>query len=526
MTDPVTIAVLQGRLVAIAEEAGEAMLRTSYSQILNSSRDFSVAITDAACRLVAQADHIPVHVGAMPWAARAVAAAFPAPRPGDIFLLNDPFHGGSHLPDFTAVVPAFAEGAVIFWSVVRAHQSDVGGAAHGGYNAAATEIWQEGVRVPPIRLGEGGGLREDLVAMLAANTRHPRDFRGDLAALAGAARLGAQRLEAVAAALGAGVVRAGVDAMLDAAERHARAIVAEWRDGTYLGTALLDDDGHGRRDIAVRARVTVAGGGVTVDLSDSDPQVAGFVNSSFANMHSSVAMAFAFLLDPDCARNDGAFRPLRVVAKPGTVVWAEDGAAVTLCTSHCANEIVEAVIAALAPACPARVMGGWGRRFRVALAGTDPRTGRRFIWHLFQARPGGGASASGDGWPAAGEWHSAGGIKFGSVEVMEARFPLLLEMHEFRAGSGGAGRHRGGDGGCLVLRVETAAPALANTAGDGMRHGARGILGGADGLPHHYVLEPPEGPPRVLRTKETGVVVPPGSRLRVLAGGGGGWGAA
>ncbi|MDA8252754.1 MAG: hydantoinase B/oxoprolinase family protein [Rhodospirillales bacterium] len=526
MTDPVTVAVLQGRLAAIAEEVGEAMLRTSYSQILNSSRDFSVAITDGACRLVAQADHIPVHVGAMPWAARAVATQFPDPRPGDTYLLNDPYHGGSHLPDFTAVVPVFAAGALLFWSVVRAHQSDVGGAAHGGYNAAATDIWQEGVRVPPIRLGEAGRLREDLVAMLAANTRHPRDFRGDLAAMAGAARLGAQRLEAVAAEMGAATLRDAVDAMLDAAERHARGIVAGWQDGDYCGEAVLDDDGHGSEDIVIRARVTVAGSDVTVDLGASDPQVIGFVNSSHANMQSAVAMAFAYLLDPDCARNEGAFRPLQVRAREGTVVWAREGAPVTLCTSHCANEIAEAVITALAPACPERVMGGWGRRFRLALAGADPRSGRRFIWHMFHARPGGGASAAGEGWPAAGEWHSAGGIKFGSVEVMESRFPLLLEHHEFRDGSGGAGRHRGGDGGELVLRVETAAPALANTAGDGVRHGARGILGGADGLPHHYVLEPPEGPARVLRTKETGVVVPPGSRLRVLAGGGGGWGAA
>ncbi len=523
-TDPVTVAVLQGQLAAVAEEAGEAMLRTSYSQILNSSRDFSVAITDAACRLVAQADHIPVHVGAMPWAARAVAERFPDPRPGDVYMLNDPYHGGSHLPDLTAVVPAFADDTLLFWSVVRAHVSDIGGATHGGYNAGATEIWQEGVRVPPIRLGEAGRLREDLVAMLAANTRNPRDFRGDLAAMVGAARLGAQRLETVAAEFGTPTLRATVNAMLDAAERYARSIVAGWKDGEYEGEAVLDDDGHGREDIRIRARVTVSGSDVTVDLRGSDPQAIGFVNSSHANMQSAVAMAYAYLLDPDCARNEGAFRPLRVLAEPGTVVWANEGAPVTLCTSHCSNEIVEAVVAALAPSCPERVMGGWGRRFRLALAGEDPRTGRRFIWHMFHARPGGGASSAGPGWPAAGEWHSVGGIKFGSVEVMEARFPLVLERHEFRGGSGGAGRHPGGDGGELVLRVETATAARANTAGDGVRHGARGILGGEDGTPHRYVLLAPGAPPRALRTKETGIPVPAGSRFHVQAGGGGGWG--
>ncbi len=526
MTDPITIAVLQSRLNAIAEEMGEAMLRTSYSQILNSSRDFSIAVVDAGCRLVAQADHIPVHVGAMPWAARAVADAFPDPAPGDVYLLNDPYHGGSHLPDLTALMPVFAEGTLQFWSVVRGHQSDIGGSTHGGYNPAATDIWQEGLRVPPIRLTEGGVVREDLVAMLAANTRNARDFRGDLAAMIGAARLGTQRLAAVLDDAGADVLRASVDAMLDAAERHARGIVAAWRDGAYDGVALLDDDGHGASDIAIRARVTVAGSDVTVDLTGSDPQVAGFVNSSHANMQSAVAMAFAYLLDPDCARNDGAFRPLRVIAQPGTVVWARDGAPVTLCTSHCSNEIVEAVIAALSGACPDRAMGGWGRRFRLALTGQDARSGRRFIWHLFHARPGGGASSAGPGWPGGGEWHSVGGIKFGSVEVTEARFPLVLERHEFREGSGGAGRQQGGDGAELVLRVEADGMAIANTAGDGVRHGARGINGGADGLPHHYVLDAPGAAPQVLRTKQPGIAVPSGSRFRIASGGGGGWGRA
>src|SRR3712207_5826045 len=185
--DPVTLAVLDNRLRATVEEMGEAMLRSSYSQILNSSRDFSIALCDAGCRLVAQADHIPVHVGAMPWAARAVAEAFPDAREGDTFLLNDPYHGGSHLPDLTILVPVFGEGALRFWSVVRAHQSDIGGATHGGYNPGATEIWQEGLRVPPIRLREDGAVREDLLRMLAANTRIARGFRCDLMAMGGAA---------------------------------------------------------------------------------------------------------------------------------------------------------------------------------------------------------------------------------------------------------------------------------------------------------------------------------------------------
>jgi N-methylhydantoinase B len=528
-TDPVTLAVLDNRLRAVVEEMGEAMLRSSYSQILNSSRDFSIALCDSRCRLAAQADHIPVHVGAMPWAARAVAEAFPAAREGDTFLLNDPYHGGSHLPDLTILVPVFAaEGntsALRFWSVVRAHQSDIGGATHGGYNPGATEIWQEGLRVPPIRLGEDGRLREDLLRMLAANTRIARDFRGDLMAMVGAARLGRERLLPMLAKHGAARMDAAVGAILDLSEAHARRIVADWPDGTWKGEAFLDDDGFGREDIAIRATVTVRGDAIKVDLSESDEQATGFVNSSFPNMHSAVCMAFAFLLDPEVAKNDGAFRPLEVVAREGTVVWAREGAPVTMCTSHCSNEIVEAIIRAMQHCCPDRAMGGWGRRFRVAIQGRDKRRpGRGFVWHLFHARPGGGGSAGGDGWSTRGEWHSAGGLKFGSVEMAEARFPLLFERHEFLPGSAGDGQHRGGLGGDLSLLVESDGPCRANTAGDGARHGAAGMVGGADGAPHDYRLRRTDGEERRLRTKEVGITIEPGDRLLVRSGGGGGWG--
>jgi N-methylhydantoinase B len=524
MTDPITVAVLQNRLNAIAEEMGEAMLRTAYSQILNSSRDFSIALIDADCRLVAQADHIPVHVGAMPWAAKALAARFPDPVPGDVYLLNDPYRGGSHLPDLTAFVPVFGAGKLMFWSVVRAHHSDIGGATHGAYNPAATEIWHEGLRVPPIRLTENGVLREDLLEMLALNVRHPRDFRGDLAAQIGSARLGEQRLNAVIAEFGADTLRAAIEAMLDAAERHARTIVSDWKDGVFVGEAVLDDDGFGLENIVVRAHVTKQGSDVTVDLSASDPQVTGFINSSFANTQSAVAMAYAFLLDPDLSKNDGAFRPLNVVLKEGTIVWAREGAPVTMCTSHCSNEIIEAIVVALSQACPERSMGGWGRRLRIALNGQDPRTGRRFIWHMFQARPGGGGSAAGDGYSTIGEWHSAGGIKFGSIEVAETRFPLVFETHEYRPGSAGDGKFRGGYGGDMRLRVEATGNTVANMAGEGIVHGARGMLGGQDGAPHDYTLHAPGAEPRKLKTKEVGVPIPTGSTIHVLSGGGGGWG--
>jgi len=251
--------------------------------------------------------------------------------------------------------------------------------------------------------------------------------------------------------------------------------------------------------------VTKQGSDLTIDLSDSHEQVTSFVNSSYPNMYSAVVVALSYLIDPHTPKNDGTFRPITVIARPGTVVWANPGAPVTLATNHCGQEILEAIVKALAPSCPERAMAGWGRRFRIAIQGKDPRTDKPFIWHFFQARPGGGASSAGDGWPGAGEWQAAGGIKFGSLEVTEVRFPLYFKRHEFRADSGGDGEFRGGPGGIVEMVVETEELALANTAGDGVVHGACGILGGEDGAPHRYMLYSGNNEPRAIRTKETGL---------------------
>jgi N-methylhydantoinase B len=523
--DPIVASVIQHRLLAIVEEMGEAMLRTSYSQILNSSRDFSTAICDLTGRLIAQAEHVPIHVGALPFAARSVRDFFAEDiHPGDVFLLNDPYHGGNHLPDVTAFVPVFEGDQPRFWAINRAHQSDIGGATHGAYNAAATDIWQEGIRITPLRLYDQGEVRRDVLEMISANVRHPRDFRGDLAAMIGSARVGERRLLALADEFGWSTTHAAVEAVLDGAERQTRAVIAEWQDGIYKGEAFLDDDGHGCEDIAIRATVTKRGSDLIVDLSASHEQVVGFVNSSYPNMYSAVAVALSYLIDPQTPKNDGAFRPIKLIAKPGTVVWANPGAPVTLATNHCGQEIIEAIIRALAPACPERAMAGWGRRFRIAIRGRDPRNGKHFIWHLFQARPGGGAFCAGDGWPGGGEWQAAGGIKFGSLEVTEVRFPLFFRRHEFRPNSGGDGEYRGGPGGILEMTLETTEPALANTAGDGVRYGACGILGGKDGMPHCYMLRSKVGPPRLIKTKEVGIVIQPGDEFLIQSGGGGGWG--
>ena len=312
--------------------------------------------------------------------------------------------------------------------------------------------------------------------------------------------------------------------MLDSAERRTRACIAGWKDGVYRGLSILDDDGHGIEDIKLRATVTKKGDSLIVDLTGCDPQVIGFVNSSYPNTISAVHMALAYLLDPRIPKNEGTFRPVEIKAKQGTIVWPYPPAPVTLATNHCAQEIAESVIKALARACPDRAMAGWWRRFRIAISGKNPRTQRPFIWHFFQARPGGGASSAGDGWPGAGEWQAAGGIKFGSVEVAEARFPLFFRaprvpprLRRRRTVSRRPGRR------ALTLKMETTEVAKGNTAGDGVRHPSYGILGGKDGLPHRYVLVA-GGKRRVLKTKEVGIPIPPGAVFDIVSAGGGGWG--
>ena len=271
--------------------------------------------------------------------------------------------------------------------------------------------------------------------------------------------------------------------------------------------------------------MTKRGSDIEVDLSDSDPQSTSFVNSSHANMQAAVAMAFAYLIDPDIPKNAGALRPLTVVAKQGTIVWAEPGRPVTLCTSHPSNEIVEAIVKALAASCPDRAMAGWGRRFRIAIQGEDPRTGRSFIWHLFHARPGRRRLVRRrrlvlDRRVA----HASAASSSAASRSPRCAFRCISAGTSSAPNSGGDGQHRGGLGVALDLVVETAKPALANTAGDGVRHGACGMLGGQDGAPHDYRLLSEGREPRVLKTKEVGIAIRPGECFEIRSGGGGGWG--
>lgn len=526
--DPITISIIQHRLYYVNAEMSEAMLRTAYSQILNSSRDFSIGIFDGEGRLISQADNLPVHVGGLPFAMAEIRKRFAARIDrGDVFLVNDPYYGGSHLPDITCFVPIFAglESEPIFWAVNRSHSSDIGGSAAGSYNPDATEIWQEGIRITPLKLYRAGCRDDDLLHMLATNVRHFDDFIGDLNAMIGSTHVGAKRLAELIDEYGADQLRDAIEHILDASEHQTRADISTWKDGVYSGQSILDDDGHGAVNIVISARVTVSGSDIHVDLSATDPQVSGIVNSSYANTMSAVHMAIAYLTPSGITKNSGSFRPVKVTTKQGTLVHPFEPAPVTLSTNHPAQEIAEAIFRALEGACPDRVVGGWGRRFRIALQGKDPRTNRSFIWHLFHGRPGGGGSAAADGWHGAGELSSGGGLKFSSIEVAEARFPLFFAEHEFAPETAGAGKHRGGFGSSVRIRLETDRPVSGVTAGDGAVHAPHGIAGGQSGTPHRYHhIKAADGMSSALPTKATRLKFAPGDWLHIVSSGGGGYG--
>ncbi|MEE9198688.1 MAG: hydantoinase B/oxoprolinase family protein, partial [Dehalococcoidia bacterium] len=312
--DPITLAVVQHRLESIAQEMAEVMLRTSMSQILNSSRDFSTAILDGDCQLIAQGEGIPVHISALPLAGAAVRDYFGDEiSDGDLYALNDPYFGGSHIPDITVICPIYYENRLLFYSVNRAHHSDMGGPTHGGYNPAASEIYQEGLRIPPLKLYEKGVPRRDLLQMLAANVRHPENFLGDLNAQIGSVRTAARRIQALVEAYGPDQLTRCVDEVLLSTERQVRSMIAGWPDGVYRGESLVDDDGFDNKMIPIRAKVTIRGDTMTIDLSDSSPQVTGFINSAYANTRSLAHVAIMYMAPFDVPKNEGSMRPITVI---------------------------------------------------------------------------------------------------------------------------------------------------------------------------------------------------------------------
>ena len=520
---PMTLGVVRYKFLAVAEEVVEMMVRTCFSPLLNQSRDFSAVVLDAKSRTVAQAERVPIHMGAMPFAMRAMHAAFEGDiNEGDILMANDPYWGGSHLPDVTLATPVFRDGQIRLWVANRAHQGDIGGLSAGGYSPNAREIWHEGLRIPPVKLAERGVIREDLLRLVCENTRKPNDMRGDIMAQIASVSIGAQRLQELFERYGTEQIERCVEGILDAGEASMRAQLGRAKPGRYTGVSYLEDDGAGNHNVPITAHLTIGIDSVEVDFTDCPDQISSFMNSPLANTVACANVAFLYLSDDRQGQNDGSARAIKVRTRKGSIVDCLSPMPVTGCTTFTGAVIIEAVLRALEKAAPTGSMAGFARRFRFVISGQD-RDGQDYIWHYFSNRGGAGANTREDGWANLGCIHNPGGSLSPSIERTEAGFPFMIESYELNADSGGAGCRRGGLGGIYKLRYVGKEDAMLNAAGEGLIVPPYGVDGGDGGGVHNYrILR--DGREIPLGTRDTRVRIAPGDVLICEAAGGGGYG--
>ena len=520
--NPITIALVQNRLDHIARHMGWVMVRTSRSPIFNQSHDFSCYITDAAGTLVSQADGIPIHTGGGGFAVRALLEVFvDRIEPEDVFLLNDPYvAGGNHLPDWVIARPVFAEGALVAFACNRAHQSDIGGGAAGTYNSMATEIFHEGIRLPPLKLVERGEVRGDLWQLLMLNTRCPELLDGDLRAMLGSTRVGAEEIERLVVDFGVSAAIELFDAILDHADRRLRSVVAELPDGVFRAEEGYDNDCFEPADIRLRLTLTKTGDAMTVDFTGTDPQIRGFKNSSLANTYSAVYAAVASFFDPDLPRNEGTFRSISIIAPKGSLVNAVAPAPVTMCTVFPAHEIMHMVWWALGQAAPHRAIAGWGKNVFPVTSGRDER-GMTWVMYNWGGASGAGAVRGRDGFNQMGPMVTLGGLVIPNAETYEQLYPVTVRRHELRTDGGGPGEFRGGSGVVFEVDMETAAEY--SCRGEGLtRPTGLGVEGGEAGAVGD--LELTETGRFATRPPPYGILPLGPAHLFMLSPGGGGFG--
>ena len=515
--DPLALELADHRLAAIAEEMGVLLGRTGFSPNIKERHDYSCAVFDPRGRLVAQAAHIPVHLGSTPLSVRAALASC-RPGPGDVVALNDPYAGGTHLPDLTVVAPVHAgRGELLGFVANRAHHADIGGMTPGSM-PLAREIYQEGLRLPPVHLVRNGIVERDVLALFLANTRVPEERGGDLDAQRAALAIGVRRLAELAAALGRRRLHAGMAALQRYTSRLVAATLRALPAGRYTASDVLDDDGFAARDVRIRVAVTIGGGRAIVDFSGTAPQVEGSLNANYAITLSAVFYVFTALAEEPIPANDGLLQRIRVVAPAGTVVNARFPAAVAGGNVETSQRIVDVLLRALARAAPARIpAASCGSMNNVAIGGFDARRQRAFSYYETIAG-GAGAGPRGDG-ASAVHTHMTNTLNT-PVEALEAYYPLRVERYAIRARSGGDGRHRGGDGIVRELRFLTSADLTLLTARRAVA--PYGLHGGLPGVRGRNVLAS-GGRSRSLPGK-INVRVEPDDVLRIETPGGGGWG--
>ncbi|HEV2749504.1 MAG TPA: hydantoinase B/oxoprolinase family protein [Gemmatimonadales bacterium] len=497
--DAVGLEVMGHAFASVAEEMGLVLIHSAVSPNIRERRDCSAALFDPQGEMVAQAAHIPVHLGAMHESVAAVRAL--APGPGELFILNDPYTGGSHLPDVTVIGVIELEGAVCGYSVVRAHHSDVGGVQAGSMPAGAREIFAEGVIVPPLR------WTPDVERFLLANVRTPDTRRADLAAQRAAVERGADGLRALAARYGSAAVRAAAGDLLDYAERRARDALGRLSVTDVVATDWLEGDGVDDVDLEIRARVAIRDGGFSVDFTGTAPAARGNVNCPLAVARSAALFVVRTLLPEDVPTNGGVQRAVTVTAPPGCLVNARFPSAVAAGNVETSQRIVDTLFLALATGGLPVPAQGQGTMNNVTFGGEG--------WTYYETIGGGqGASRGANG--ASGVHVGMSNTRNTPIEVLEMEYPLRLKSYALRRGSGGAGQWSGGDG--VIREFEALAAVEAGILAERRRHGPRGVAGGGEGAAGATVLN------GVALGSKVSASLVPGDVLRIETPGGGGWG--
>ena len=518
--DAVELAIFQSAVHSIAEEMGAALRRTAFSSNIKERRDYSCAIFDAQARVIAMGDHMPVHLGSMPLSVTAAVAAVRF-APGDIVILNDPFAGGTHLPDITMVLPVFLPGhdQVAFYVANRAHHADVGG-MFAGSMGPANEIFQEGIRIPPVRLVRGGELVPELMDLILLNVRTAHERAGDLESQMGACRVGEQRMLQLAEKYSAAKLQLLIEELLNYSERLVRAQLRTMPAGDFEAEDWLDDDGVSSDlcRIAVRLHFEPGAGCLDIDFTGSCAQVAGSVNAVRAITQSACFYMLRCLLGPDAPATEGILRPLTLHAPSGSIVDAMPPAAVAGGNVETSQRIVDVLLRALARALPARVpAASAGTMSNLTMGGVDPRTGEPFTYYE-TAAGGMGARPGMDGIDGV-QTHMTNSLNT-PVEALEYAYPFRVRRYAYRKGSGGAGEFRGGDG--LIREVELLADAQMTLLADRRKLQPYGLEGGDPGAPGRASItrdeETKELPGKCSQRLEEGDI------LRIETPGGGGWG--
>jgi N-methylhydantoinase B len=443
--DPVTLEVIRNALTAIAEEMSLVIMRAARSPLLREAGDLSSAITDADGFLVAQGRDVPMHLGVMSFTVREFLKRVPKERlaPGDVWFLNLPEVGGNHLPDVKAIRPVFAEGRIRAFAVNLAHWADTGGAIPGSYVPHATDAWQEGLRISPLRVFTAAGPDREKLDFILANVRGATEREGDILAQMASTRAAEIRLHQLFAEHGSGTVLDAIAAIHDRAETQMRAAIARVPDGVYTGEDWLDDDGSGRERIAIRVSVRVKGDEATFDFSASDDAVPGPVNTTPFITAASVFYVAKALLGPDIQPSGGCYRPLKIITRPGSVLEPGLDKPVVGGNHETSQRIADAIFHALESALPGRASAGGPTTSGLVLFGGRRADG---VWTtLYEVHGGGeGARAERDGWPAIRVHMS--NVMNTPAEVIEAEYPIRIEAQKLRRDSGGRGRRRGGEG--------------------------------------------------------------------------------